>query len=272
MTADRDPRNAHERARRKKNVELPRDTAAGYIIRRCSEIKYSGIFPELRHESFSAVVHAHVAMGIVRTLLKHDEEPAEKVIRTFVDRTGMNDRTPAELIGQLDQWLRMISRYVEGQGVLTPHDTDQAWGAPVTAEEAFVDVAHIVTILAHALEQEYKKRFSGEQVSALMAASAASAPKPERGDGLGWDWNDDEDMVARIAGAPPLRPLEDRPTPQATQEQRAHLRAHFMWGHDLTEIADHSNIASEIVLSEHMTWRNEQMVLGGLIDKEGNEL
>lgn len=235
-------------------------------VHRCYEIEYSGSLPELRGESFPYLVSIEESMRIVRQLRLRDEEPAERVLRDYETRLGMVYRSPADLMRQIDQWLRMISRYVAGNVVITPHDTAQVWGGAVESEDEFLHVAGGVLVLAGKLIRAYEKRFSRERVKEILALSELqSSDRP------GWDWNDGEDMVARIADAPVLENREPKEQPSLNAHQRDLARTHFSWGHDLTEIADHLGLDFDAVWFEHMTWRVEQMITRGPINEDGSD-
>lgn len=235
-------------------------------VHRCYVIEYSGLLPELRGESFPHLISVEESMRRVRQLRSHDEEPAERVLRDYETRLGMVYRSPADLMRQIDQWLRMISRYVAGNVVITPHDTAEVWGGAVESEDEFLHVAGGVLVLAGKLIRAYDKRFSRERMKEILALSEL-----QLSDRPGWGWNDDEDMVARIAGAPVLENREPRERPTLNAYQRDLVRAHFSWGHDLTEIADHLGLDFDAVWFERMTWREEQMILHGLINEDGSE-
>lgn len=236
---------------------------------RCYEIKYSGSFPELRGEGFPSLVAIDECMAVVQRLRGHSEEPAEQVIREFGARTGLTERTPAELMHQIDQWLRMISRYVSGQKVITPLNTPEVWGGPVRSEEEFVHVANGVMSLAARLIRAYERKIPRAEARAFLER-LDSKPQP-RADGLNWPWDDDEDMVARIADAPPLESSKPRERQKLNAYERDLVRTHFSWSHDLTEIADHLGLEFDAVWSEHLTWREEQMILRGLVNEDGSD-
>ncbi|MDQ4214049.1 hypothetical protein [Microbacterium capsulatum] len=233
----------------------------------CHEIEHTGTFNGLGPMSERLLLDTDSALSIVRGLRFHDEEPAAAVIRDYQARLGMTDRSPATLLRQIDQWLRLTHRYISGEVIILPHDTAQAWGGPVESEEAFVFVAQGVLAIAANVIRAYESKYPPEVAVKLLDSTAS---QPPRGEELAWPWDDSEDMVARIVEAPMPRLNQERERPRATDEERGSLRAHFALGFDLTEIRDHLDLAQEIVFDEHMSWWHDLERTGQLDGPDGD--
>ncbi|MGH8953680.1 MAG: hypothetical protein ACRDVF_01570 [Microbacterium sp.] len=208
------------------------------------------------------------AMLLTRRVSIFDKEPAEGV-RTDATHFGVSETDPAGLLAyRIEKWLRLALHYVSGLVVLLPLDTARVWGTRIDNESEFEFAVRDLLVIADRFIQAYQSKYSGDEAWAFVMACEKQR---SAADGLAWDWNDDEDMVARITNAPVAQIPEEQELPEASAQERAVLREHFGLGFEVSEIIDHLGLAPHIIFEEFAIWRREEQELIERLEAQGGD-
>lgn len=225
----------------------------GHQCRNLYQPRTGGSVTPVWAEDFAVML---AIMPLAREVSLFDAEPAQAV-RADVARFGVGASEPAGLLAfKIEKWLRLALRYVTEMPILLPLDTKKVWGRQIDSEEDFeFAVSDLHDIADRFLRACMSKYSSKAEARAFVASCRQSHVGTE---GPMWDWNDEEDMVARIVNAPTMQGVEATEPPPASDQERAALRDHFGLGFNLTEIIDHLGLAPSIVFEEFAIWRREE--------------
>ncbi|MFF7292038.1 hypothetical protein ACFY9N_05825 [Microbacterium sp. NPDC008134] len=208
------------------------------------------------------------AMLLTRRVSIFDDEPA-KPVRADATHFGVSESDPAGLLAYtIEKWLRRAIRYVTGDTILLPLDTERVWGKRIDNEVDFEYAVRDLLLIADRFIRAFRSKRTDDQGWAFVMACEEQRCATR---GLAWDWDDDEDMVARIANAPTAQILQEQELPEASAQERAVLREHFGLGFGVSEIIDHLGLAPHIVFAEFALWRREEQELLERLEAQGGE-